>query len=166
MLGTFSPASALGIWAEPYAGYEFGDREQNNSSYDASGINLGFRLGATNSSMFFGVEYALSNINIDQPGTDDEIKTTDLGAFFGLNFSMARLWLTYWLDSEGASDYANGTYSGSGGYKIGCGFKLFSSASLNFEKTHRNWSELEGSNLNQNITIDAVMVSLSLPLTF
>lgn len=166
VLGLCAPAYALGIWAEPYAGYEISDREQNNTSYDATGLNLGFRLGATNNSVFFGVEYALANLDVDHPTNDDEIKTKDIGLFFGTEFSTLRLWFTYWLDSEGDSDNSNSTYSGDGGYKLGLGFKVFNQASLNVEKTLRTWKEDDGTKMQHKMEIDGIMVSLSLPLSF
>lgn len=165
-LGAAAPAWALGGWVEPYAGYETGNREQGNSSYDASGLNLGFRLGMTNNPLYFGLEYALADLKVDYPSQDDDIKTKDLGLFIGTDLNMIRLWFVYWFDSEGDSDNSNSTYSGDGGYKLGLGFKAFSQVSINVEKTLRVWRKNDGTKMSQKIEIDGMMISASLPFTF
>jgi hypothetical protein len=165
MLGFSTPAFAL--FVEPYAGYEMGNAESGSTANDASGINLGLRLGGESASLFYGVEYALANIDVDNTnGNDDEIKTSDLGLFLGSKFSTVRLWFTFWLDSEGASDNAGGSYEGMGGYKLGLGFALFGTANLNIEKTLRTWTKYEGNDLNNDYEIDAFMISISMPITF
>jgi len=158
-----APAHAL--WVEPYAGYEIGDQESGNTSYDASGLNLGIKGGATVSSINLGVEYALANLTVEQTNGDDDIKTRDIGLYVGTELSSVRLWFVYWFDSEGNSD-DSGDYEGDGGFKFGLGFKAFSQLSFNIEKTLRKWKELEGSKLTQKVEIDGVLVSLSLPFTF
>ena len=159
----FLNSASASVWFEPYAGYEIGDQEIGTTSYDSSGLNLGFRLGAKMTSLFFGLDYTLGDLTVDKTNNDEDLKTKDLGVFVGNDFGTLRLWFTYWLDSEGDSDSSD--CEGSGGYKFGLGFKAFSSASLNVEKTLRSWDECGGNKQNPEIEIDSILFSLSLPFS-
>ena len=160
-----APAAHAQITFEPYAGYEIGDAEQGSSSDDASGLNLGFRVGGEVGSVILGLEYALAELTVEYSGPDEDFSTKDLGLFVGGDLGTVRVWFTYWLDSEGKPD-SGSTYEGSGGYKIGVGFNAFSKVNLNIEKTLRVWDKVGDSDLNNEIEIDAIMISASLPFTF
>jgi hypothetical protein len=155
----------FGLWLEPYAGYEMGNVEQGNTSNDFSGENLGFRLGGTNDQLFFGFEYALSTLDVEKTGADDELKAKDMGLFVGYQFAPVRLWATLWFSNEADSDLQNGTYEGESGYKLGLGFKVFDPISLNVEKTLRYHKELEGNDLTNKVEVDGLLISFSLPFS-
>lgn len=161
------PIASAGGFFEPYAGYEIGDQEQNNTSYDTKGPNLGFRVGyVVSEPIYLGLEYVLADLDVDRPSSDTNIKTTDVGLVIGGSLSSVRLWLTYWLSSTGNSDNPDTTYKGDGGYKFGLGFNVFGQVNFNVEKTLRIWKKDNNTTLSDNIEIDGMMISLSLPFTF
>jgi hypothetical protein len=159
-----SKCFALGFWTEPYAGYEIGNREQNHVFYSSSGIDLGFRAGGSDGFMIFGLEYCLSDLGVDESSADN-IKTRDLGPFFGLNFTFVRTWVTYWIKSEGTSDQ-DGGYKGHGGYKLGLGFPILGPASLNIEKSMRIWKSFDSNTVHGTMAIDSTLLSVSMPFSF
>lgn len=162
-LAVTTPAQAL--WIEPYAGYEIGDQEQGNSSYDASGLNLGIKGGGSIAQINLGIDYSLGDFTVEYTNNDEDIKTRDLGLYIGTDLSVLKLWFVYLLDSEGNTE-DSGDYEGDGGFKFGLGIKAFGPASLNIEKSLRKWKERDGNRLTQKVELDGVLISLSLPFTF
>ena len=81
------PAQA-GILIEPFIGYEMSDLKGNGPDDEATGTNMGLRLGMTTFGFMYGGEYSKGSLNVEYAdgSPDDDLDTTDIGLFIGYEF--------------------------------------------------------------------------------
>ena len=147
----FSAQANAGFLLEPFLGYESGKIDVDYDAsipvtdvdWDATGAELGLRLGWTFAGLQLGAEYHSAALLGTPTGStiDSGVATTNMGVFVGFEFPvMFRIYGTYLLKIEDASDDISGSYpkpEGTG-YKIGFGFTSLPIVDINIIYAMRN----------------------------
>lgn len=168
-----APSAQAGILVEPFLGYETGDIEFNNSSDTDgySGVSYGARVGLTSFTGFIiGAEYSIGKHERDDEENSsdpkDKVDTTDLGAFIGYQFPLGfRIFATFLLNTKQDFDDLSVDPEGSGGFKVGAGFRIAPLMNLNFIYTNRKATREFTSATDIKSTTTTYGLTLSFPLS-
>ena len=163
---TFVMQAKASILIEPYVGYALnGNVESGSTDEDYSGTTIGGRLGWQQLGLFAGVDYRLSNYDVD----GDELKESQYGVMVGYDFPiLVRVWGEYILGGEGDLDYGSGssTLNNPSGTILGVGFTGLPFVSLNLEMANYTYEDLDngGANYDEETDQQHILLSVSLPL--
>ena len=183
----FAGKANAGFLIEPHAGFALaGTIEQNTTTGSYSGLNFGARAGYSMLGLMGGATYNMS-MSTDYEFTQgltkitNKAKRTDLGLFVGYELPiLLRVWGSYYLDTKVEGEDApgtplvdsTGTWKGTG-YGVGVGFTGLPFVSLNVEYKMFTFTDKEDSDatpiastFTPNITVNEVLLTVSLPLSF
>lgn len=186
LTGLLTVEAGAAVLVEPHLGYNLkatGDSTRSGTKYeyDYSGAQYGLRLGGQYLGFMAGLDYTLSNPEIETKtiaGTNkDEMKTRELGFFVGYNLPiLIRAWGAYYFDvkseddSNGGATAAGTEYSGST-KELGLGFTGLPFVSLNLVYRNVVLDEVKAGAVTTQLNGDAeissheFVVGVSLPLT-
>lgn len=166
-----SAQSQAALLLEPLVGYSVGkfNTEVNPGSVDddesLSGISYGGRVGYQNLGFQLGLDYLASNLAVD----DDDLKTSELGAFVGFEFPiLVRVYAGYVFSGKGNYEVKNGgefEFEGATGPKIGVGFTLLPFLDVNLEYRRISYDTYDLPVGSLDADYSATMLSFSLPFT-
>lgn len=163
----FASVSQADIMIEPYLGYEMGTFGGGTEG-KLDGTQMGLRLAyATPVMLWLGVDGTTTVSATFKPevGANEGSKRTSLYAVAGVDLPiLLRGWVGYGFSNElkgDESDKLTGT-----SMKVGVGFTGLPFVSLNLEYLKETFNEVGGLSLPEDITNDAYVLSVSLPLEF
>lgn len=164
----FAPIAAAGPHFEPYVGYATGEVSVNSANIDHKGTLYGARLGYAMPMFTFGVEYMGGSFKDEDTSASGENtwKSSNLGLYASVEFPvLVRVFAAYFIkaevegsDSSGSNDF-EGTAT-----KFGIGLTPLPLLSVNFEIYNSTYDEMDGQSLSSDLKIDAMALTVSLPL--
>ncbi len=163
----FATQAKADLLVEPFAGYEFGNIKQGNSSDGLSGANYGARLGYESLGFMIGGEYALGALRgSPSGGSNYNVSTTDVGIFAGYNFPvLLRVYGTYYPLSTATDDNIPGGDLNGTGYRVGIGFTPLPFITVAVEVVDRDYTKQGSSSLTHNVKTNSTLITVTLPFT-
>ena len=164
----FVMQAKAGVLIEPYVGYAMNGSIEVDvpgaDEEDYSGTTLGGRLGYQFLGLFGGIDYRLSNYDVD----GDELTESQYGIMVGYDFPiLVRVWGEYILGGEGELDSTGSPkLKDPSGTILGVGFTGLPFVSLNLEMANYQYGEYDGALIDSGVDTDMshILLSVSLPL--
>lgn len=150
---------------EPYAGAAIsGTADFEDDDYDYSGTSMGGRIGFQTFGLFGGLDYRLSNFELDGDKTNESQYAVMVGYDFPILF---RVWGEYIIGGEADVDTSdNMKLKDPSGTVLGFGFTGLPFVSINFEMANYSYdtAEMDSGDVD-GPDMQHYLLSVSLPLT-
>jgi len=163
----FGFSANAGVYVDPYLSYVMsGSYERGTTDEDVSGMFLGARIGYGMLGLAFGVEYMISDGEVDMAGTND-LSHGSLGVFAAYELPiLLRVYGTYFFDDSVEYDSGTSTSDFTGtGLKLGVGYTGLPFVSINFEHYVATYDEADGNALTNDVDYTVTMIGVSIPLS-
>ncbi len=166
MIGFFSLNASAALYLDPYLSYALsGGYERGTTDEDASGIFLGLRGGYSMLGLAFGLEYMMSDGEIDTNPTADTSHAS-MGVFVAYELPiLLRFYGTYFFaDAMDAETTSTTEFEGTG-LKLGVGYTGLPFVSINFEYYTATYDENQNGSINPDADYNTMMLGVSMPLS-
>lgn len=169
----FTQTAQAELLIEPVLGWSANQhynlsRGENYTS--GNGVSYGGRLGFQKAGFQVGADFLQSSIDMSSHDFNNNVDSTEWAGFVGFEFPVLfRVYAGYIFSAEADSDLNRTTVKfedGTGG-KIGLGFTLLPFVDLNLEYRRGTYdkTKIGGFDSNQDTDFEALMFSVSLPVT-
>lgn len=170
----FSSQAKADLLVEPVVGFNLGSKfeiENSDSYTGGTGGAFGARLGYQNLGFQLGLDYLNSSINMDDNDFDENVSLSEFAGFVGFEFPiLVRVYAGYIFSANGETTKNDATVkvTEGTGTKFGIGFTGLPFIDINLEFRSGKFGSLEsdGTEFNNEVTYQSMMLGLSAPFAF